>query len=73
MGGADKQRSPNDFSHSHDLRGGPKEMCRELEQYAREGLEHLVLFFYHVSPEELEQSMVTFAEKVMPEFRDSAG
>jgi probable F420-dependent oxidoreductase len=70
VGGASFQRSPEDFSSAHDLRGGPSEMRMELQAYEQAGLEYLVVFFYHSNREELRDSLVTFAEEVMPHFAD---
>lgn len=63
------QRSPDMYSHSHDLVGPIERMTAELAQYADAGVDHVVVFFYHESTQQLERSISAFAQEVMPQLR----
>ena len=62
------QVSPAAAGHAFELVGRTEQVRGWLESYQSAGCEHLVLFFFHVGPDDLERSMSLFAEKVARHF-----
>lgn len=53
----------------HAPRGSAAEITSELRAYQDAGVEHVVLWLFHESWDELERSVKMFAAEVMPNFR----
>jgi len=64
----DGQRSPSEVDHPYELLGTVEEVRDELRAFQRLGVDYVVMFMFHSSPQELYQSLALFAGQVMPEF-----
>jgi hypothetical protein len=69
VGGIEDQLNEGQRRSWHILRGDPEEVKRDLERFQEAGLEYPVLWFVHANWRELEDSLRTFAAKIMPAFK----
>jgi probable F420-dependent oxidoreductase len=67
-GGLQAQKSPPSAGHPFELTGSVDQVTRAIDEYATGGCEHLVLYLFHRTPDDLHRAMEVFAERVMPQF-----
>jgi len=69
VGGVESQINEGALNSWHILRGNPENLITDLVDFQKAGLEYIVLWFFHANWNELENSLITFAEDVLPSFR----
>jgi probable F420-dependent oxidoreductase len=68
VGGVEQQANPTTLERSFVFQGNPKEMKQSLAEFQEAGLEYLLVWFFHDNWDQLEYSITTFAQEVMPTF-----
>lgn len=68
VGGVQQQINSETLARSFVFRGSPDDMRRNLVEFQESGLDYLILWFFHDNWSELEYSVKTFAQEIMPSF-----